>query len=52
MATDGSKQKQREDAHARRRALGEALGYDNWNMPQRFEQLHVGSLLLVRAKSL
>lgn len=51
MATDGFKPKQREDANAIRQALGEALGYDDWNMSQGFKQLHVGSLVLVCVRS-
>lgn len=52
MATDTPKAKQREDTNARRQVLGEALGYDEWNMTQGFKQLHVSSLVLVCARSL
>ena len=45
MATSGTKSKKREDANARRRALGQALGYGIWELPQRFEQLHVGRVV-------
>lgn len=42
--------KQRETARTRRRALGEALGYDDPNIFKRSERLHLGSRVHIRAQ--
>ena len=47
METDESKSKKKEDVNARRRALGLALGYDVWELSQRFDQLHVSAVVSV-----
>ena len=36
-----------EDANAKRRALGQALGYDSWELSQRFDQLNVSAVVSV-----